>query len=176
MSKTVIALTVPQIETMLKQHGFREQPAMKAAFTVVHHVHTLLEMKNPTETFEGIGTEEDLRDALVVDIADETETDDPNLLDFERADQTLTLIENMIANLCEKQNTCVHIGNMEFEFIERVEHTLTNAESSWLAKMEEEETFVNDEDEKQSKQLLAEVKAELASIPPRPRFRIIKLD
>lgn len=102
MSKSIIALTVPELEAMLKQHGFREQPAVKAAFTVVHRVHTLLEMKNPTETFEGIGTEEDLRDALVVDISDETETDDPDLLDFERANQALTLIENMIADICEK--------------------------------------------------------------------------
>lgn len=70
---------------------------------------------------------------------------------------------------------CPH-GNMEFEFIERIDHVLTNAEESMLGNMEEMTNFVNEEDERLSKEELAEYKVYLASIPEHPRFRITKLD
>ena len=119
-----------------------------------------------TETYEGMGFSDLLRDIHIVRMADE------DLLSLDDAERVLSIIEDTISEKSQKTGGAVRFGDLgEFTFIGKVSHELTPAERAWLAKMEEE-TYVDDEDERGSRELLEAVKRELQGRSPSPRFRI----
>lgn len=169
-----IELTMGEIIKMLTEDGFNLRSATNAVSRTFEEVGSLLEAHHGTlETMEGMGTKDRLRDSLIVSMSDENVTENPDYLDFDRTNQALSLIENMIANLSRQQKMAIRIGDFFFEFIEHVCHTLTNAEASMLAKMEEETEFIDEEDERLSKQELDDFRASLVDIFP--RFKITLL-
>lgn len=110
-----IEITIAELIEILKKNNYNQQPAENALSHTFRHLRSLMRLNAGTiETSEGISMASYSRDALVVNMSDKAEMSVPNLLDFDRADKALTLIENTIADLCEKQKSSVRIGNFLF--------------------------------------------------------------
>lgn len=127
--------------------------------------------KEPTKAFrtdEGMGLPNLPRNALIVGMVDE------NLLNLDNAEQALDTIEDTISELCQKaERNTIRFGNLEFTFLEKINHKLTPAEKSLMAKLEEETPGADEEDKRESKELLKALKEEISRRTERPRFEIL---
>ena len=168
-------ITIDDLLKALANYNFKREAAVAAVSRLVDSLWDYAAFHRPdptkpwkTRTDEGMGFPDLLRDVLIVRMADD------DLLSLDDAERALDIIEDAISELSQKVGGAVRFGDLgEFAFIGEFSRTLTTAEKAWLAKMEEETSYVDKEDERQSRGLLEAVKEELRRRTNRPCFEIL---
>ncbi len=172
------SISFVEILAALEEDGFDEAAAKIAVSKLVSALRRYAasrrrDLNTPwkTETFYGLGFQDLFRDTLIVRMSED------DLLSLDQAERALSIIENKIRDSCREIGGKVEVLGMgEFTLSENPQYELTPAEKDWIEKMEEEQeynTYLDENDRRESKNLLDSVRTSLKKQPRRPAFEIL---